>query len=99
MKLSIRTSQQQSPGYTSLALGIAYTDGLLNENQISSACQLACDAFQRSISSAIVSNNSRKQQAKRQTTSQETPEGTTLDEILEQILRQGSHPVGVSTLG
>ena len=90
MKLSIHTSQQQSPGSTSLALGIAYTDGLLNEEQISSACQLACDAFLSSISSAVVSN-SRKQQVRRQVTNQETSEGNTLDEILEQVLRQGSH--------
>ena len=98
MKLSIRTSQQQSPGYTSLALGIAYTDGLLNEEQISSACQLACDAFLSSISSAVVSNN-RKERAREQAISKEIPEGISLDEILEQILRQGSHPVGVSNLG
>lgn len=90
MKLSIHTSQQQSPGYTSLALGIAYTDGLLNEDQISSAFQLASDAFISSISSAVISN-SRKQQVRRQVTSQETSEGNTLDEILEQVLRQGSH--------
>lgn len=90
MKLSIHTSQHQSPGYTSLALGIAYTDGLLNEDQISSACQLASDAFIRSISSALVSNN-RKQRVDRRQASQETSEGNTLDEILEQVLRQGSH--------
>jgi len=90
MKLSIHTSQQQSPGSTSLALGIAYTDGLLNEDQISSACQLASDAFIRSISSALVSNN-RKQRVDRRQASQKTSEGNTLDEILEQVLRQGSH--------
>lgn len=90
MKLSIRTSQHQSPGSTSLALGIVYTDGLLNEDQISSACQLASDAFIRSISSALVSNN-RKQRVDRRQASQETPKGNTLDEILEQVLRQGSH--------
>jgi len=88
MKLSIHTSQQQSPGSTSLALGIAYTNGLLNEDQISSACQLASDAFIRSISSALVSNN-RKQRVDRRQASQETSEGNTLDEILEQILCEG----------
>ena len=88
MKLSIHTSQHQSPGSTSLALGIAYTDGLLNENQISSACQLASDAFIRSISSALVNNN-REQRVDRRQASQETPEGNTLDEILEQILCEG----------
>ena len=37
MKLSFRTYQQQLPGYTSLALAIAYTDGVVDEKQISRA--------------------------------------------------------------
>ena len=90
MKLSFHTSQHHLPGYTSLALGIAYTDGLLNEEQISSAIQLASDAFISSISSAVVSND-RAQRVKRRQANQETPERDTLDKILEQILCQGSH--------
>ena len=90
MNLTYHTSQHSSPGYTSLALGIAYTDGLLNEAQISSAIQLACDSFQRSISSAVISN-SRQTRVRQQQASQETQVRDSLDEILEQVLRQGSH--------
>ena len=88
MKLTYHTSQHSSPGYTSLALGIAYTDGLLNEDQISSAIQLACDTFQRSISSAVVSN-SRQSRVRQQQVSKETQRRDSLDEILEQILCEG----------
>ena len=88
MKLTYHTSQHSSPGYTSLALGIAYTDGLLNEAQISSAIQLACDSFQRSISSAIVSN-SRQSRVRQRQASEETQRRNSLDEILEQILCEG----------
>lgn len=90
MKLTYHTSQHSSPGYTSLALGIAYTDGLLDEEQISSAIQLACDSFQRSISSAIISNN-RQARVRQRQANQKTQFGDSLDEILEQVLRQGSH--------
>lgn len=91
MKLTYHTSQHSSPGYTSLALGIAYTDGLLNEDQISSAIQLASDAFISSISNAVVSN-SRQQQVNWQRQANSQAQGRdTLDEILEQVLRQGSH--------
>ena len=91
MKLSFRTSQQQSPGYTSLQLAIAYTDGVLNEDQISSAIQLGIDAIQRSLSQSVIRNS-----GSRQTTTQGqqqviNKEGDTLDEILEQILCEGSH--------
>ena len=91
MKLTYHTSQHSSPGYTSLALGIAYTDGLLNEDQISSAIQLACDAFQRSISSAIVSNNRQQRVNQQRQASEETQERNSLDEILEQILCEGTN--------
>ncbi len=50
MKLSFRTYQQQSPGYTSLALAIAYTDGVVDEKQISRAIQLGIDSVIHSIS-------------------------------------------------
>ena len=90
MKLSIHTSQHQSPGSTSLALGIAYTDGLLNEAEISSACELAIHAFKRSISESVV-RNCGTQRVREIRTSQATPERDTLDKILEQVLRQGSH--------
>ena len=91
MKLTYHTSQQQLPGYTSLALGIAYTDGLLNEEQISSAIQLASDAFISSISSGVVSNSRQKRVANRRQASSQTQRRDSLDEILEQVLRQGSH--------
>ena len=91
MKLTYHTSQHSSPGYTSLALGIAYTDGLLNEDQISSAIQLACDAFQRSISSAIVSNNRQQRVSQQRQASEETQERNSLDKILEQILCEGTN--------
>jgi len=37
MRLSFRTYQQQLPGYTSLALATVYTDGVVDETQISRA--------------------------------------------------------------
>lgn len=90
MKLSIHTSQHSLPGFTSLALGIAYTDGLLNEDQISSAAQLAIDTYISSITAAIVSNSSKERVGQR-LANQETQVRNSLDEILEQVLRQGSH--------
>lgn len=90
MKLTYHTSQHSSPGYTSLALGIAYTDGLLNEAQISSAIQLACDTFQRSISNAVVSN-SKQSRVRQQQVSEETQRRDSLDKILEQILCEGTN--------
>jgi hypothetical protein len=91
VKLSFHTSQQQSPGYTSLALGIAYTDGVLNEDQVSSAIQLGIDAIQRSLSQSVVCNSSSRQALREGRVSQEAPQGNTLDQILEQILCEGSH--------
>jgi len=91
MKLSFRTSQQQSPGYTSLQLAIAYTDGVLNEDQISSAIQLGIDAIQRSLSQSVIRNSSSRQ-AKAQGREQAlNKEGDTLDKVIEQILCEGSH--------
>ena len=90
MKLTYHTSQHSLPGYTSLALGIAYTDGLLNEEQISSAIQLACDSFQRSISSAVISNN-RQARVRQRQASQEAQERNQMDKILEQILCESAN--------
>lgn len=87
--LKFSTSHHSSPGFTSLALYIAYTDGLLNEEQISRASELATDAFIRSISQSIVGNAeeaTREQRANRQ-----APQRDSLDEILEQVLREGTH--------
>ena len=91
MNLTYRTSQHSSPGYTSLALGIAYTEGLLNETQISSAIQLACDAFISSISSAVVSNSRQQRVNQQRQADSQTQVRDTMDEILEQILCEGTH--------
>ena len=91
MKLSFHTSQQQSPGYTSLQLGIAYTDGVLNEDQISSAIQLGIDAIQHSLSQSVICNSSSRQATAQGREQALNKEGDTLDEILEQILCEGSH--------
>ena len=91
MKLSFHTSQRLSPGYTSLALGIAYTDGVLNEEQISRAIQLGIDTIQHSLSQSVICNSSSRQataQGRQQVDSQERD---SLDEVLEQILCEGSH--------
>ncbi len=90
MKLSFHTSQQQSPGCTSLALGIAYTDGVLDEEQVSRAIQLGIDAIQRSLSNSVICN-SRSRQAQGQRQLEERAQGNSLDEILEQILCEGSN--------
>lgn len=91
MKLSFHTSQQLSPGYTSLALGIAYTDGVLNEDQISSAIQLGIDAIQHSLSQSVIRNSSSRQATAQGREQALNKEGDTLDEVLEQILCEGSH--------
>ena len=91
MKLSFHTSQQQSPGYTSLALGIAYTDGVLNEDQVSSAIQLGINAIQRSISQSVIRNYSYQQVEAQDRTNKDGTKGDSLDEVLEQILCEGSH--------
>lgn len=88
MKLSFHTSQRQSPGYTSLQLDIAYTNGALDETHISDACELAINTFVNSISSHIVEFDSKERRLRAE---QEASVGDSLDEILEQVLRQGSH--------
>ena len=91
MKLSFHTSQQESPGYTSLQLAIAYTDGVLNESQISSAIQLGIDTIQRSLSQSVVRNSSSRQNAAQGREQSSSQERNSLDEVLEQILCEGSH--------
>ena len=91
MKLSFHTSQQLSPGYTSLALGIAYTDGVLNEEQISRAIQLGINTIQRSLSQSVVCNSSSRQAAAQRREQSSSQERDSLDEVLEQILCEGSH--------
>ena len=95
MKLSFHTSQQVTPGSTSLQLAIAYTDGVLNEDQVSSAIQLGIDAIQRSLSQSVICSSSSRQAAKQGRQQVDCQEGDSLDEILEQILRQGAHSSAV----
>jgi len=91
MKLSFHTSQQQSPGYTSLQLAIAYTDGVLNEDQISSAIQLGIDAIQRNLSQSVIRNSSSRQAAAQGRQQVFDKERDSLDKAIEQILCEGSH--------
>ncbi len=91
MKLFFHTYQQESPGYTSLQLGIAYTDGLLNEKEISNATQLAINAFVRSISHSVVGKCSKEQVDRRRRLSAKAPQGNQMDQILKQILCEGSN--------
>ena len=91
MKLSFHTSQHSLPGYTSLALGIAYTDGVLNEAQISRAIQLGIDSFVSAISESVVCNSSSRQTQGDRQVGKERTQRDSLDEILEQILCEGSH--------
>ena len=86
MKLSIRTYQHQSPGYTSLQLGIAYTDGVLDEAQVSRAIQLGIDNVIRSISQSVTSNTRSRRLDGGQQVAQECAERNHMDEVLEQIL-------------
>ena len=95
MKLSIRTYQHQSPGYTSLQLGIAYTDGVLNEAQVSSAIQLGIDNVIRNISQSVTSNTRGRRLDGGQQVAQECAERNHMDKVLEQILCEG---VDVSTV-
>lgn len=88
MKLKFHTSQQQSPGYTSLQLGIAYTDGLLNEKEISTACELAISAFISSISKPLVVAASQEGHRR---VAEQASFGDSLDQIIEQVLRQSPH--------
>ena len=91
MKLSFHTSQRLSPGYTSLALGIAYTDGVLNEAQVSRAIQLGIDSVIRSLSQSVIRNSSSRQATTQGREQVLDKERDSLDEILEQILCEGSH--------
>jgi len=86
MKLSFHTYQQQSPGYTSLALGIAYTDGVVDEKQISRAIQLGIDSVIHSISQSVASNASSRRLNGQQRVAQECAERNQMDEVLKQIL-------------
>ncbi len=91
MKLSFHTSQQESPGYTSLQLDIAYTDGLLNEKEISNACELAISTFVSHIAQSIVGKHSQEQVDRRRQVSAKAPQRNQMDQILEQILCEGSN--------
>ena len=91
MKLSFHTSQHLSPGYTSLALGIAYTDGVLNEEQISRAIQLGIDSVIRSLSQSVIRNSSSRQTTTQGRQQVLDKERDSLDKVLEQILCEGSH--------
>jgi len=91
MKLSFHTSQHSLPGYTSLALGIAYTDGVLNEAQISRAIQLGIDSFVSAISESVICNSSSRQTQGGRQVGKERTQRDSLDEILEQILCEGTH--------
>ncbi len=91
MKLSFRTSQQQSPGYTSLQLAIAYTDGVLNEAQVSRAIQLGIDSIVSAISESVVCNSSSRQVKEQGRQQVNNEQRDSLDKILEQILCEGSH--------
>ena len=95
MKLSFRTYQQQSPGYTSLALAIAYTAGVVDEKQISRAIQLGIDSLIHSISQSVASNAGSRQVDGQQRVAQECAERNQMDKILEQILCES---VDVSTV-
>ena len=88
MKLSFHTSQRQSPGSTSLQLDIAYTDGLLNEKEISAACELAISTFVSHISKPIVVAASKKGQRR---VGEQAPLGDSVDKIIEQILCESPH--------
>lgn len=88
MKISFHTSQHQSPGYTSLQLAIAYTDGVVNEKDISNACELAINSFIYSISNRIVGLDSKERRLRAE---QKAPVRDSLDQILEQVLCQGSN--------
>ena len=83
MKLSFHTSQRQSPGSTSLQLDIAYTDGLLNEKEISTACELAISVFVNHISKPIVVAASKEGQRR---VGEQAPLRDSVDQIIEQIL-------------
>jgi len=91
MKLSFHTSQQESPGYTSLQLAIAYTDGVLNEAQVSRAIQLGIDSIVSAISESVVCNSSSRQVKEQGRQQVNNEQRDSLDKILEQILCEGSH--------
>jgi len=81
--LKFHTSHRSSPGHTLLLLDISYTEGLLNEETIRSAIQLAVDNTINSISESFLGYDSQDRQ---QRTSKEYSEGNQMDQILEQIL-------------
>ena len=91
MKLSFHTSQQESPGYTSLQLAIAYTDGVLNEAQVSRAIQLGIDSIVSAISESVVCNSSSRQVKEQGRQQVDNEQRDSLDKILEQILCEGSY--------
>jgi len=91
MKLSFHTSQQESPGYTSLQLAIAYTDGVLNEAQVSRAIQLGIDFIVSAISESVVCNSSSRQVKEQGRQQVDNEQRDSLDKILEQILCEGSY--------
>jgi hypothetical protein len=95
MKLSFHTSQQESPGYTSLALGIAYTNGVLDEEQVSRAIQLGIDSIVCNLSDSVTRNASSRTVLRQGRVAQKCAERNHMDQIIEQILCES---VDVSTI-
>ncbi len=95
MKLSIRTYQHQSLGYTLLQLGIAYTDGVLDETQVSRAIQLGIDSIVCNLSDSVTRNASSRTVLRQGRVAQECAERNHMDQVIEQILCEG---VDVSTV-
>ena len=95
MKLSFHTSQQVSPGSTSLQLAIAYTDGVLNEAQVSRAIQLGIDSIVCNLSNSVTRNASSRTVLRQGRVAEECAERNHMDQVIEQILCEG---VDVSTV-
>jgi len=91
--LKFSTYQYQSVGYCSLQLDIAYSKDLLDdETEVSNAIQLGIDAIQRHLSKSVIRSSSSRQNGKqRERYKEERTDRNQMDQVLEQILCEGSH--------
>jgi hypothetical protein len=82
--LNFHTSHRSSPGSTSLQLDISYTKELLNEKIVCHIIELAINSAISDISKSFLGNT-------RQRREQQGSQRNEVDQIIKQILCEGSN--------
>jgi hypothetical protein len=86
--LNFHTSHRSSPGSTSLQLDISYTKELLNEKIVCHIIELAINSAISDISKSFLGNT---RQRREQQGDQQGSQRNEVDQIIKQILCEGSN--------